>query len=140
MGRVPADGGSGSRRLGGGHAGRRVRVPVVRSRLLGKCLALSSANGSRLNAAEQGGWSRVLGVTGRHGAVCSAKTPAHDLACWFTLGGRAHPTRIPVHGPYAGLAGPPGGQRRCQGRGDLGSSPRGRGAAAAGPASETGLG
>ena len=33
----------------------RVRVLVVRSRLLGKCLALSPANGSRLNAAKQRG-------------------------------------------------------------------------------------
>jgi hypothetical protein len=43
-----------------------VPVPAVRSRPLGKCLGLLSANGSRFNAPE-----RVFGVTGRNGAGAS---------------------------------------------------------------------
>ena len=41
-------------------------MPAVRPRPLGKCLALSSANGSPLNARE-----RALGVTGRNGVGAS---------------------------------------------------------------------
>ena len=74
----------------------------------------------------------------RHGVLC--RNPAYGLICWFTLGARAHPTRLPVHSPRARLAGPPGGQRCRQGRGDLGPPPRGRGAEAAGRPPETGLG
>jgi hypothetical protein len=58
---------SGSPRLGEGNAGQRgpgACGPFAS--LGGRCLALSSANGSRLNAPE-----RVLGVTGRNGAGAS---------------------------------------------------------------------
>jgi hypothetical protein len=75
----------------------------------------------------------------RRDALCCVETLRMGLT-WFTLGARAHPTRLPVHSPHARLVRPPGGQRRGQRRGDLDSSPRGRGAAAAGRPAETGLG
>src|SRR5258706_6179838 len=51
---------------------------------------------------------------------CAAPKFAHGLTCWFTLGGRAGPSRLLVHGPGVRLAGAAGEQRRRQGRGDLG--------------------
>src|SRR5712692_3856826 len=40
--------------------------------------------------------------------LCRAKTLRNRVTCCFTLGARADPSRLPVHGPGAGLAGAPG--------------------------------
>ena len=54
-------------------------VPTVRPRPLGKCLALSSANGSPLNARE-----RALGMTGRNGP---ARRSWERIRGWFVKNG-----------------------------------------------------
>jgi len=38
------------------------------------------------------------------------QNPAHSLTCCFTIGARAYPPRLPVHGPRVRLAGAPGAQ------------------------------
>ena len=68
------------------------------------------------------------------------QTLRRGLACCYILGAHADPSRLPVHGPGARLADAPGAQRRRQGRGDLDPPARGRGATAAGPPPEAGLG
>jgi hypothetical protein len=40
------------------------------------------------------------------------QNPEHRLTCCFTLGARAHPSGLPVHGPGARLAGTAGHGRR----------------------------
>jgi hypothetical protein len=54
--------------------------------------------------------------------VCRAENPVQGLNCCFTVGARADPSRLPLHGPGVRLARAPGSQRRRQGRGDLGSA------------------
>jgi hypothetical protein len=42
--------------------------------------------------------------------ACAVPNPAHGLTWWFTLVARAHPPRLPVHGPGGRLAGAAGAQ------------------------------
>jgi hypothetical protein len=52
---------------------------------------------------------RPRGASGRSRArPCRARTLRRGLTCCSTLGARAHPSRLPVHGPGVRLAGSPG--------------------------------
>ena len=45
-----------------------------------------------------------------HATLVPCQNPTHALTCCFTLSARAHPSRLPVHGPGVRLAGAPGAQ------------------------------